>query len=65
METLIINVKSEKEKSLFFALAEQLHLKAAALSEEDKEDYGLLKAMMKGKKGDYVSKQSIMKALRK
>ncbi len=65
METLVINIKSEKDKSLFYALAERLHLKATSLSEEDKEDYGLLKAMLQAKKGDYVSKETVLKALRK
>jgi hypothetical protein len=46
-------------------LAERLHLKASLLSEEDKEDYGLLKAMLQAKKGEYVEKETILKALRK
>jgi hypothetical protein len=65
METLIINLKSKKDKIPFYALAERLHLKASLLSDEDKEDYGLLKAMLKAKKGEYVSKESVLKALRK
>jgi hypothetical protein len=31
--------------------------------DEDKEDYGLLKAMMKAKKRDYVPKETVLKAL--
>jgi hypothetical protein len=46
-------------------LAERLRLKATLLSEEDKEDYGLLKAMLNAKKGDYVSKETVLEALRK
>ncbi|MBI4945137.1 MAG: hypothetical protein HY840_01905 [Bacteroidetes bacterium] len=65
METLVINLKSEKDKSLFYALAERLHLKASLLTEEDKEDYGLLKAMLKGRTGEYVDKETVLKALRK
>jgi len=65
MDTLIINLKSKKDRLPFYALAERLHLKASILSEEDKEDYGLLKAMLKAKKGDYVDKETILKALRK
>ena len=65
METLVINIKSEKDKSLFHALAERLHLKTTTLTEEDKEDYGLLKAMLQAKKANYVSKETILRALRK
>lgn len=65
METLIINLKSKKDREPFYALAQRLHLKASIITEEDKEDYGLLKAMLKGKKGEYVSKETVLKALRK
>jgi hypothetical protein len=65
METLVIDIKSEKDKLLFYALAERLSLKAMSISKEDKEDYALLKAMLKEKKGDYVSKSKVLKALRK
>jgi hypothetical protein len=65
METLVINLKSKKDKSLFYALADRLHLKTTLLSDEDKEDYGLLKAMLQGKKSTYVSKETVLKALRK
>jgi hypothetical protein len=65
MTTLVINLKSKKDIPLFYALAERLHHKASILSEEDKEDIGLLKAMLEGKKGEYVSKETVLKALRK
>ncbi len=65
METLIISIKKEKDKKLFYTLAKHLNLKAAIITEADKEDYGLLKAMVKAKKGEYVDKEIILKALRK
>ena len=65
METLVINLKSEKDKSLFSELAKRLHLKTAIFSDEDKEDYGLLKAMLKGRTGEYADKETVLKALRK
>ena len=65
METLVINLKSEKDKSLFSELAKRLHLKTTLLSDEGKEDYGLLKAMLKGRTGEYVNKETVLKALRK
>ena len=65
MGTLVIKLKSKKDELPFYALAERLHLKATLLSEDDKEEYGLLKAMLQAKKGDYVSKEAVLKALRK
>lgn len=65
METLVINLKSAKDRSLFAELAKRLHLKTAILSDEDKEDYGLLKAMLKGRTGEYADKEIVLKALRK
>ena len=65
METLVINLKSENDKSLFSELAKRLHLKTAILSDEDKEDYGLLRAMLKGRTDEYVDKATVLKALRK
>ena len=65
METIIINIKSEKDKLLFTSLANRLNLKSKILTEEDKEDYGLLKAMLEAKEEDYVDRETIMKSLRK
>ncbi|NCO54955.1 MAG: hypothetical protein COZ21_04295 [Bacteroidetes bacterium CG_4_10_14_3_um_filter_31_20] len=65
METIIINIKTQKDKLLFTSLANRLKLKSKILSEEDKEDYGLLKAMIEAKQEDYVDRETIMKALRK
>jgi hypothetical protein len=65
METIIINIKTQKDKLLFTSLANRLHLKSKVLTEEDKEDYSLLKAMLEAKEEDYVDRETIMKSLRK
>lgn len=65
METMVINIKSQNDKILFSTLAHRLNLKSRILSEEDKEDYGLLKAMLEAKTGEYVEREAISKALRK
>ena len=65
METIIINIKSQKDKLLFTSLADRLKLKSIILSEEDKEDYGLLKAMLEARQEDYVDRETIMKSLQK
>jgi hypothetical protein len=65
MESIVINVKTESDKSLFYTLAQRLHLKAKVLTDEDKEDYGLLKAMMEGKTGEYIDTERYLNKLRK
>lgn len=65
METIIINIKTKKDKLLFTSLANRLKLKSKILSDEDKEDYGLLKAMLDAKQEDYVDRDTVMKSLRK
>jgi hypothetical protein len=65
METIIINIKTQKDKFLFTSLANRLKLRSRILSEEDKEDYGLLKAMLEARQEDYVDRETIMKSLRK
>ena len=39
-------------------------MEAEVLSEDEKEDIGLLKAMLEGRKGDYVSEDEVLKVLR-
>lgn len=63
METLLINLKSEEDKALFLSLARRLRLKTKSISESDKEDFGLLKAMLEAETGENVSREEIMKAL--
>ena len=64
METAVINFKSEDDKFLFAALAKRLHLKLKVISSIDKEDYGLLKAMLEGKTGEYVDVERYLSKLR-
>lgn len=65
METFVINLKSEKDKFLFSELAKRLRLKTAILSDKDKEEYGLLKAMLEGKTGKYIEVERYLNKLRK
>ena len=51
MKTLMINVDNDSSVKLFLQLAKKLHFKARVLSEEQKEDVGLL-AMMEERKND-------------
>jgi hypothetical protein len=65
METLLINLKSDSDRNIFTSLANRLQLKSRILSDDDKEDYGLLKTMLEEQTGEYVDKKTVMKALRK
>ncbi|MEI8203571.1 MAG: hypothetical protein WCH34_11195 [Bacteroidota bacterium] len=65
METLVINIKNKKDRILFTSLADRLNLKSRVLTEEDKEDFGLLKAMLEAKENDFVDREIIMDALKK
>jgi hypothetical protein len=51
MKTLVINVDDSTSAKIFMDLAKKLHFKARILSEERKEDAGLL-AMMEERKHD-------------
>lgn len=64
MESLVISSADHKELELLKQLAEKMGLKAHLLSEEEKEDLGLLNAMLESKKEDYVDEDEVLKALR-
>ncbi|PJB14358.1 MAG: hypothetical protein CO118_08995 [Flavobacteriales bacterium CG_4_9_14_3_um_filter_32_8] len=64
MDTLIINIDST-EKSLLVLLLKKFKAIVKEINEDDKEDYALVRAMMKGRKHKYVSESSVLKKLRK
>ncbi|MCK4344471.1 MAG: hypothetical protein KAX05_04235 [Bacteroidales bacterium] len=65
MKTIVVTPKNEKDFEFLSALLKKLRYEAEILYDEDKEDMGLLKAMLKERKGEYVSEDKIMKALGK
>ena len=65
MKTLIVTSDNDNELKVLKYLAEKMGMEVEVLSEDDKEDIGLLKAMFEGKKGDYVSEDEVLKLLRK
>jgi hypothetical protein len=65
MKTLVVTSDDDNELKVLKYLAEKMGMEAEMLSEEEKEDMGLLKAMMEGKQNDYVSEKEVLKALRK
>jgi hypothetical protein len=64
METLIIKPANKEEAKLLKVLIQKMNVKFAVISDEDKEDYALTKAMLIGKKSKPVSETSIMKKLK-
>ncbi len=65
MKTLVVTSDNDNELKVLKYLAEKMGMEAEVLSEDDKEDIGLLKAMLKGKQDDYVSEDEVLTALRK
>ncbi|MDP4267143.1 MAG: hypothetical protein Q8880_06890 [Bacteroidota bacterium] len=65
MKTLIVTPKNEKDFNFLTELLKKLGYGTKVLYEDEKEDIGLLKAMIEEKKEDYVSEDEIKKALKK
>jgi hypothetical protein len=65
MKTLVITPKDEKDFVFLSELLGKLGFDSRVLYEEDKEDIGLLKAMIEEKKGDYVTENEVMNILNK
>ena len=64
MSTVIINVETEKDLALISDLLQKNNIKAKILTEEELEDYGLLKMMLDADLNDAVSEESIMEKLK-
>jgi hypothetical protein len=65
MKSIIIKTDDTKEIKLFKQPAKRPGKKSKVLSKEEMLDLGLLKAMKKGRKSDYVSEDEINAALKR
>jgi hypothetical protein len=65
MDIIIRNISSKEDMKFFSLIAKRLGLKSKSLSVEEKEDIALVRAIKEAKKGDFVSRDQVMKALRK
>ena len=65
MESIIINIPSKKELKFLTELAEKMGFTSRKLSPQEKEDMAMVNAITEAKQGDFVSRESVMKALRK
>ncbi len=64
MEALIIKPANKKEATLLKSMVEKMKVKYTVLSDEDKEDYALARAMIAAKNSKTVSEESIRKKLK-
>lgn len=65
MTSLLISATKKTDIKLLTDLANRIGVKVKTLSEDDLLDIGLLKAMEEGSKSEYVSREQIMKKLKK
>lgn len=65
MQTVLINTKTKAESNLFVELAKKMGFETKVLTEEDKEDIGLLRAMMEARKTKLISRKTVMNNLKK
>lgn len=63
METLVITSNSKRELALISEFAKKLGLNSKIMTEEQKEDIGLLKAMLEADRNEKVSRESVMEIL--
>jgi hypothetical protein len=65
METVIFKSKSKKAMKLLVELGKEIGVTAKKISAEDFEDFFLGKSIQKGLKSSTVSKEKVIKALKK
>jgi hypothetical protein len=63
MEAAILSGKSKKDIQLLLTIAEKMGIKAQFLNKDDLEDFGLAKAIIEGKSGEYVDTDEFLKSL--
>lgn len=61
MESVIINTKSKSDLQFILDLARKKGFPFKIITDEEKEDLGLLKAMLEGKKSKFVPRSVMMK----
>ncbi len=65
METVMLQGNSKTELKLLTDLAKKIGIKVKYLSEEEKEDLGLLQAVKEGRTGKYADTDSYLQKLKK
>jgi hypothetical protein len=65
MEVALLNSKNKSDLKLLLEIAKKMGINAKLLSDDDKEDMGLLNAMNKGKTGVKVDTKTFLSKLKK
>ena len=63
MSTLIINSGKISDLKFFVELAKRFGISSKILTKDEKEEIGLYKAMLEGRKTKFVSRESVMRKL--
>jgi len=63
MESIVINPKTRDEAKLITDLLEKMNISSKVITEEEKEDMGLLMMMKETDVNDLVSYEEVMKKL--
>lgn len=63
MESIIINPKTKDEAKLIADLLEKMNISSTVITDEEKEDMGLLLMMKEVDQSDIVSREEVMKKL--
>lgn len=65
MDTILISSNSKEDTDLLLKLLNKLGMKSRIISEEEKEDYGLIAAMMEADRNEVAEEQEIFNKLQK
>ncbi len=65
MESIVIHASKRTDLKLFISLCKRLGLESRLLTDEEKEDIGLLRAMEEGRKSKFVSREEVIRKLRR
>lgn len=65
MQTILINTNDKSDSNLIINLARKLGMSARTLTREETEDWELAQKIEEGLKTDKISKEEVMKFLRK
>lgn len=65
METVVLQGNSKEDLKILTDLAKKIGIKVKYLSEEEKEDLGMIQAVKEGRTGKYVNTESYIEKLRK
>lgn len=65
METVVLQGNSKADLKILTDLAKKIGITVKYLSEEEKEDTGLLQAVKEGRSGEYVNTDHYLQKLRK